>query len=724
MAEKATTGEVSQTASWPAAWANAGSARLWFGAGLGFVAAALALLELINPFFFCQDDALVLELPAVLLAMRSLWQGVPATYNPFIFLGSPTPSIGGFYPPMPLAYAIARHLLGNEYATFDVFAAIHLLGGYCLAFLFARRVGIGPPLAALASATFVLSGPVLVMARCWHSFSVLPFFIPLFALLADRLRRGRVNWLWPAALGIALGAYYHSGFPQLFVLGCGIMLVHAASLAVTGLVPTRRLVWLVPALCFGAALSVPVFYQQWRLAKEITLNDAGGGEGVGGNLLSMLLPYPLVQGTLPNGWGSVNLQWNGHFYYFGTVLLVAFLVGLAALFWRAVRNPGSTAEGGESARLMLALAIPAVVAFLLALGESGGLWWLMGLLPVGLRNNPFRAIPWFVFFASVAGARWLEAFLAAPAAWLQALRLGPDRRSKILAGCVGVGTFLILLHLTRVGIAFYSYSFQPYPPLPDSLAKAISPAAVGGQHRIMSFAAMRTTDPSYPLALPHNLPCHYEVPALFSYDPLVQRFGRYAACLERLREDPRKALAAYGVRWLFVHRTVTGGWMPQTPNRFELLLPFADLLESLGDIKQLSIPDLDDSIQVLAIPEAVPLAFDVAEAATSLPMMLDVSGASVGLEPTDSPRRVVFNLLWYPDLAASVDGMPVPVIEDEWHRSVVVVPAGARDVQLRYKPPTRQGILVALGLFGAGAVCLLLDGWLLQRHSLPKRKST
>ena len=39
----------------------------------------------------------------------------------------------------------------------------------------------------------------------------------------------------------------------------------------------------------------------------------------------MLLPYPLVQGTLPNDWVSLNSQWNGHFYYFGTVLLVAFL---------------------------------------------------------------------------------------------------------------------------------------------------------------------------------------------------------------------------------------------------------------------------------------------------------------------------------------------------------------------------------------------------------------
>jgi hypothetical protein len=688
------------------------------------LAAALVLLELINPLFFCQDDALVLELPAVLLTMRSLWQGVTATYNPFIFLGSPTPSIGGFYPPMPLAYAIARHLLGNESATFDVFAALHILAGYCLAFLCARRLGIRPLLAALASATFVLSGPVLVMARCWHSFSVLACFIPLFALLADRLRRGPLTWLWPVVVGLALGAYYHSGFPQLFVLGCGLMLVHAASLAAVGLVPWRRLAWLVPALCFGAAIAVPVFYQQWRLSREISVHDAGGGDGVGGNLLSMLLPYPLVQGTFPNGWGSVNLQWNGHFYYFGTVLLVAFLAAVPAIVRRMVQRRGRSSAGSEAARLTLALAIPAIVALLLALGESGGLWWLMGLLPVGLRNNPFRALPWFVFLASFAGARWLEAFLADPVAWFPGLRLAPDQRSKLLAGFAGIGTFLILLHLTRVGIAFYTYDFRPYPLLPESLAQAISPQTAGGQHRIMSFAAMRTTDPSYPLALPHNLPCHYAVPAFFGYDPLVQRFGRYTACLDRLQQDPRRALAAYGVRWLFVHRTVSGGWMPQTPNRFEWVLPYANVLEKLGQAQRLTLGDSDEFVSVVEIPEAAPLAFDADDPGTSLPLMLDVSGAYVGLEPKDAPRQVVFNFLRYPDLVASVDEAPAPVLEDEWQRSVVEVPARGRHVRLAYSPPKGPGLLVSFGCLGVGVISLLVCGRLLQSQSVSQRKGS
>lgn len=683
------------------------SDSIWLWAGLAFVAAAFVLLELLDPYFFCQDDALSLELPGVLMSCRGIWQGLVPEYNPSIFLGSPTPAISGTYPPMVLAYGIARHLLGDEYATFDVFAAIHLLAGYCLTFAVASRLGIGPVLAALAGLTFVLSGPVLVMARCWHSFSVLAMFIPLFALFADRLRTGPVTWRWPVALGVALGAYYHSGFPQLFVLGCGLLLVHAAALAAVGLVPWRRLNWVVPALAFGAALSIPVFYQQWRLSREMSLNDPGGGDGVGGNLLSMLLPYPLVQGTLPNAWGSLNLQWSGHFYYFGTVLLVTFLAAVAALAWRRIMVRAAPTDDGDSSRLQLALAVPAVVALLLSLGQSGGLWWLMGLLPVGLRNNPFRAMPWFVFFACLVGARYLEDFIASRQAI--AGQSVEERRSRLLYGIAGIGLVLVALHLTRVGIAFYTYGFRPYPQLPAELAKLVGPDESGRQQRIMSFAAMRSTDPSYPLAMPHNLPCEYEVPAFFGYDPLVQRFGRYNACLERVFAQPQAAFAAYGVRWLLVHRTAWGGWKPETPNRFEKVFPFVVLLNTpLGDNPQRAMGELTDYVKVIEIADAAPLAFDAARPTESLPLRMSVAGLDIELVAEPEPRRIVANFLRYPDIVATVDGQPAKVSEDEWQRIVVAAPANARAISVRYRPPRLLGLALAAVLAALGGMTLPL----------------
>jgi hypothetical protein len=681
------------------ATAKQSSPSPWFWAGLAFVVAAFAMLELRDPYFFCQDDALSLELPFTLMNCRGLWQGIMPGYNPYIFLGSPTATIDGTYPPLYLAYGIARHLLGNEYATFDVFAALHLLAGYCLTFLVARRLGIGSVLAALASLTFVLSGPVLVMARCWHSFSVLAAFLPLFVLFVDHLRTGPVSWRWPAALGLALGAYYHAGFPQLFVLGCGLMLVHAAALAAVGLMPPRRLVWLVPALAFGAAISIPVFYQQWQISKEISVSRPGRGSGAGGNLLSMLLPYPFAQGTLPNDWGNLNLQWSGHLYYFGTVLLVAFLAAVVSLGWRCIARRPERADRSESSGLQLALMVPAFLAFLLALGRWGGLWWLMDLLPVGLRNNPFRALPWFVIFACLTGARYLEDFITSrPAVTGHA---GGGRRSGFLTVIGGLGLALVALHLSHVGIAFYTYGFRPYPALPSALARIVEPDERGRQQRITSFGSMRSTDPSYPLALLHNLPCEYEVPALFGYDPLVQRFDRYNACLTRVLEQPQAALAAYGVRWLLVHRTAWGGWQKQTSNAFERLFVFVQLLDALDDNPQVTPPELDSYLKVFEIPDPAPLAFDAARPKEPLPLQMSVAGLDIGLAPLNEPRNIVANFLRYPAFVATADGKPAEVSEDSWQRIVVAAPPGAKEIRIRYSPPRAAGITLA-------AVCTLL----------------
>jgi hypothetical protein len=693
----------------PAAADEPLAARVWCWGGLAFVVAALALLELLDPYFFCQDDALSLELPVVLEACRGLWRGMMPDYNPYTFLGDPSHAVNGFYPPLYGAYAIARHVLGDEGATFDVFAVVHLLAGYGLTYLVARRLGVAPPLACLAAAAFVLSGPVLVMARCWHAFAAPALFIPLFALLADRLRDGPVDWRWPTVTGLTLGLYYHAGFPQLFVLGCGLLIVHAAALAAVGLVPWRRLRWLVPALAFGAAISVPIFFQQWRLSREMVGDDPPGGEGIAGNLLPMLLPYPLTQGTLPNGWGNVNLEWNGHFYYSGTVLLAAFLAAIVTHAWRRFRVPTTVAGAAaastrSSARLQLALAIPAVVAFLLALGPSGGLWWLMGLFPVGLRNNPFRVLPWVVFFAGLAGACFLEDVLAAPR--FSAAGTPWWRRRRVEAALAGVGLTLVALHLTRVAIAFFVYGFMPYPQLPDELVAAFGPDASGRQQRIMSFAAMRSSDPSYPLALPHNLPCVYEVPAVFGYNPLVQRFGRFNACLERITARPAEGLAAYGVRWLLVHRTDWGGWPPQTENRFERFFPFLELLHALSDKRQLSLPDLEEYLRVIELPDAAPLAFDAARPADALPLRMSVAGLDIDLVPEAEPRRVVANFLRYPDIVATADGQAVPVAEDDWQRIVVEVPAGIRAVQIRYRPPWGAALLLALLPAAAGVVAV------------------
>lgn len=678
------------------------SARRAFLGGLAFLLLALAWLELAEPYFFCTDDALALEAPVALLMCRGVWQGLAPEYNPYVFLGGPLQSTGGIYPPLHFAYGIARHLLGDEFATFDVFAALHIVAGYALAYVCARRLGMTPPFAALSAVSFVLSGPVLVMGRCWSSFVVPATFIPLFALLVDRLRTGEVGWRWAVGTGLGLGLFYHSGFPQLFVLGVGIMLVHAAALAALGLVPWRRLAWLAPALCFGAAIALPVVFMQWRISRELASRD-GGGDGVFANIPSMILPYPLWTGSLPNGWGNRNLEWGGHLYFLGTVLPVAFVVAASALAWKRFHaTPGRTPPAAF-ARRWLALAVPAVVALWLALGDAGGLWRLMGMLPMGLRNNPFRVMPWFTFYCLLAGGMFLAA----------ALRRKREARIATLA----LGLLCVAWHIPHTRIAFYSYGFRPYPGLPDDLAALLRPAGGPPRERVFPITIWRSDDPSYPLALPHNIPCVEEIPSLLGYNPLVAHLKRYERCLERIRRDPAAGLAAYGCGKVLLHRTMTGGYQARSANRFERIAPLGDLLTRVPEDSYRLEPlgETGNFVTVVTLPAAAPLAFATSSPREPLALSMSVQGLDIALEPGPA-RQVVLNFLHYPDMRASADGAPLPVAEDDWGRMVVDVPANTRRLTLRYVPPWGVGCALAIPLVVAGAAGC---AWLERRRPQP-----
>ena len=161
----------------------------WFLVGAALVGLVLAWLEVARPYYFTQDDVLVGELPGVLWYCRSVWEGVLPEYNPYILMGSPAFSGGGgAYLPTYLAYAIARHVLGNEHATMEVFAISHILAGYAATYWASRLVAMGRMPACAVSLSFVLSGSVLIMGRSWRS------FILLAKLLQRPLHRRLFVW--------------------------------------------------------------------------------------------------------------------------------------------------------------------------------------------------------------------------------------------------------------------------------------------------------------------------------------------------------------------------------------------------------------------------------------------------------------------------------------------------------------------------------------------------
>jgi hypothetical protein len=667
----------------------------WGWVGMAVVAAAILVLELAHPYYFCQDDALVAELPGTLFALRAIWSGIVPEYNPHNFLGEPCLSMGGglFYPPLYAAYALARHALGDEAATFDILAIGQLVVGYWLSFAVARRLGVEPAVAALFAATFVLASPVVVMARCWHAFGAIAVFVPWLALLVERLRRPPVRWTWAAEAGVALGLFYHAGFPQIFLAGSGFFVAEILLFAAWGAIAPRSLVDAAVALTLGAALALPVVVQQGEIARGMPPLEPAG-EGIARGLFSMLLPVPLARSPLPNDWGNFTDGREGEFYYFGTLLLLLGLIGAGRLLASAAR--------GQATRVSERVhAILAGLAFLLALGDVGGLWKLVVFLPAGFGNNPFRIAPWFIFHATLLGAlSWSHVV-----AWC-APAVQPTLRWATLAA----GIALLAWHVTRLDIAFYRYGFVPYPELPTSLEDALAGEA-GPQHRVLSIAAMRTTDPTYPLALPHALSCLYEIPTFYGYNPVMWNHRRYKAVLDRALDHPTTGLEEYGVGAILVHRTLSADWRPTSSNPGErIALNYELLLKADQSHPQRLGPDVDAIVHLFKLPGAKPLAFSPGAAppeSVGFPVTLRADGIDVDLGSRTAADPVTVNVLAWPRLLATADGRPVAVAEDAWGRLVAAVPAGAKKLAIRYRPDWQRGLTLALVPAVLGAIGLV-----------------
>ena len=137
-------------------------------------------------------------MPGLVWACRCVWHGQVPEYNPWTVMGGPLLSEGGggTYPPTYLAYAVARHLLGDEFALMEVLAILHIVAGYAATYRAARRLGMGGLTAAAASLSYVLSGSILIMGRSWHGFVPLVLYMPLLIIAVTRAARGPLSWKW------------------------------------------------------------------------------------------------------------------------------------------------------------------------------------------------------------------------------------------------------------------------------------------------------------------------------------------------------------------------------------------------------------------------------------------------------------------------------------------------------------------------------------------------
>ena len=669
--------------------------RRWNALGSLILLGSFILLEVNEPFYFTQCDTANEDLPMILVGCRSYWQLEFPDYNPYQSAGTPLAATGLAsltYPPMLLAYAVARHALFNENATAEVFAILHLAAGFFLMRRLGRKVGLSAFTANLSALSFALSGAALIMGRSWLNFTPIVFWLPLLFLGLLRWRDRPVSWPWVLGMGLALGLPFHIGFPQIAIYLDGCFCLAALFLAWTG---KKNVLPVLPALVIGAGVALPLILQQWLLQQGAARHDAPG-DGIAMGLPAMLLPYPLAQAQTPARWGNENLQFMGHVYFFGGVLAWLFLyqtVGL--LFFR----PSVRADWAGQVWTLMGL-----LALWLSLGDVGGLWTVLRWLPFGgtINRHPIRLLFFLVFFFSLAGGlafdRLLDHLRERQAVWTE-------------RACYGIAVGLLLWHVGQCRTAFHVVAYRPYPRLPTELQDIFwKHGQVTG--RVLSWGRYSHNE-EWALQLPKNLAGVYEVPSLEGQNPLLDG----GPVLDKFQRDilrqPLAGLKKYGVRWHLRQDSFTPvgpansySWLPDVLSR-------EDAFERRLTFEQFALLMKNDEVVVRELGDADPLAFVENEPARNLELWMHGWGLEVDVAPVAAEKIVVVNFLRWPGMRAYVDGEETVCHTDDWQRILVRVGPGSKTLTIRYHPPWGTGLLFGLATMAAG---LALTWFLLARQ--------
>ena len=449
-----------------------GPCRLFFPLlGLLILAGCLVMLEAHDHYFFTQCDAFTLGTPLALYACRSLWHGILCTWNPYQYMGLPiasNPQSFYLYPPLYLAYAIARHVLRHEYLLNEVFCILHIAAAYVALYWWARLLKLRPSLAMTVTLSFLLSGYVVVLGRSWGTVLISCFWVIPLGIAVTLLQRGRVGWRWVLGTGIAIGLAYYVGFPQGWSYSLVFFIAALLILAATGRLARGKLLFAGAALLLGLAICLPLLVPQLQEVKRFyAARETVGDWGLQRAFASMLLPYPLasldiraddpVQGKyVPMAWGGpVHRRYRGLLYYSGTcflALLLAVLLASTAFRW-------SAPQLGANVWLLCA-----VLAFILCLGPPGMLWNVQRLIPFMAKfRGTMKMLGYLNLFASVGAGVMLERLLRA------ARRPALPATLLTLFVCA-----LLIYHCWLPQPALGYFHGKPYPALPPTLAAQLA----------------------------------------------------------------------------------------------------------------------------------------------------------------------------------------------------------------------------------------------------------
>ncbi len=392
---------------------------------------------------------------------RALAAGELPLWDPLWGFGQPhwaNPQTQSAYPTTWLLVAL------EPWAAYSAIVVLHVAWAALGAHALARRLGLSPPLAALAGALFSASGPLLSMGSLWHQLCGAAW-LPWIAWAG--LRALHAPGPGSAALwGLALAFQVLAGSGEMALGGAAL----SAALAVTGLLragPRRtRLATAAGAALLGLTLSAVVWWPALdvagRSAREQLEPAARTYWSVRpGALLQLFLPVPVD--TLPRPAGDPLVVRED-----AEPFLASLYMGLPALGLLAA------ATASTRRRTAAAIAVATLLLLAFALGRHAPFHSAMEALlpPLQALRFPVKAMPAAALGFALLAALGAEACAAAGG--------GAARRRALvaLAAAAAVAAALALAPLPEVPFArpFPSPRAAPWAPL-LALAAAI---AIGG----------------------------------------------------------------------------------------------------------------------------------------------------------------------------------------------------------------------------------------------------
>lgn len=463
-----------------------------------FVVTVLLIKELIDPFFFTQDDNHAQFLPRILVGFGMLFQGEFPFLDNYQHFGSQLFAIGTYAildPIMIISYAACRYLFSQPYATLDMYVILSMfIGAIFLGYAF-RTLKIDSLLSFSAIVCFLLCGYFFITIRSWYYVAGITCYLPALCYFLLRGINYGTGWHWFLSAGVIRGLFFYAGNAQYFVYT--LMLEAAAyALAAAGRKRSSLFIHYCCSVLLTIGIALPLLVMQLDVQKEIdrwpepVIARAGIPMDA---IVSTILPYPASWTPHPYRWGNENTHLMTNMFHIGFVWMLPFLLGVIA-FMRL--NAGRYSP----------LLVSGSTLFLISAGVVSLIYPLKHYIP--FLNKMYIPFKWFPYAAF--------AIIVYSALTLSDLKKFTALRNAISALTIFSVTISLLVSLFGTSTSFYSYSEKPYPQLNKGIATTIKQGDI-----LFGLAPLRYDKAPYATSLIHNYGCLHDLKATAYYDPLL-----------------------------------------------------------------------------------------------------------------------------------------------------------------------------------------------------------